>query len=471
LAAAYPNFFSKLDKIKSGEISLTKNVEYFLGQIALKNKLNAFNFVFEEDALLSAKKIEEKIHNNTHGKLAGLVVAVKDVISIKDKPLTCSSNILKNFTSVYTASAVEKLISQDAIIIGKTNCDEFAMGSSNENSAFGPVLNPLDTSRVPGGSSGGSAAAVAGGLCDAALGTDTGGSIRQPAAFCGIVGTKPTYGRVSRYGLTAFASSFDTIGTFTNNVPDAALLMEVISGCDKNDNTSVNIPVPEFSRNLNLPAPLTIGIPKEFFTDTPHEISSPIYEIIEKLKAKGFKIIEIDLPNTQYTVAAYYILTMAEASSNLSRYDGVRYGERAGDYKDIDELYRKTRSQGFGKEVKRRIMLGTYVLSSGYYDAYYSKAQKVRRLIKNDFTNAFKKAEVVFSPTTPYTAFKLGEKIENPLDMYLGDIYTTSANLAGIPAISIPAGKDSTGMPIGLQIMADAFQEEKLFRICNEILS
>ena len=471
MAAAYPNFFSKLDKIKSGEISLIKNVEYFLEQIALKKNINAFNFVFKEDALLSAKKIEEKIHNNDYGKLAGLVVAIKDVIAIKDKPLTCSSNILKNFTSVYTAAAVEKLISQDAIIIGKTNCDEFAMGSSNENSAFGPVLNPLDTARVPGGSSGGSAAAVAGGLCDAALGTDTGGSIRQPAAFCGIVGIKPTYGRVSRYGLTAFASSFDTIGTFTNNIPDAALLMEVISGCDKKDNTSVNIPVPEFSRNPGLASPLTIGIPKEFFTDTPAEISRPIYETIEKLKAENYKIVDIELPNTQYTVAVYYILTMAEASSNLSRYDGVRYGERTGSYKDIDELYRKTRSEGFGKEVKRRIMLGTYVLSSGYYDAYYNKAQKVRRLIKNDFTNAFKKVDVILSPTTPYTAFKLGEKIDNPLDMYLGDIYTTSANLAGIPAISIPAGNDSSGMPIGLQIMAEAFQEEKLFQIGNDILS
>ena len=471
MAAAYPNYFSKLDKIKSGELSLVKNVESFLEQIALNKEINAFNFVFEKEALANARIIEEKIQKNVQGKLAGLVVAIKDVISIKNKPLTCSSNLLKNFNSIYTATAVQKLLNEDAIIIGKTNCDEFAMGSSNENSAFGPVLNPLNTTRVPGGSSGGSAAAVAGSFCDAALGTDTGGSIRQPAAFCGIVGIKPTYGRVSRYGLTAFASSFDTIGTFTNNIPDAALLMEVISGGDRNDNTSANIPVPPFSENLALSSPMTVGVPKEFFADANEEITSTIYQILEKLKEKNFNIVEIELPNTQYTVATYYILTMAEASSNLSRYDGVRYGERAVDYKDIDELYRKTRSEGFGKEVKRRIMLGTYVLSSGYYDAYYNKAQKVRRLIKNDFTNAFKKVDVIFSPTTPYTAFKLGEKIDNPLDMYLGDIYTTSANLAGIPAISIPAGKDSSGMPIGLQIMADAFQEEKLLQICNTILS
>jgi len=471
LAATYSNFFSKLNKIKNREISLTENVEFFLGQINLKKNLNAFSFVFGEDALSSAKKIEDKILNNSHGKLAGLVVAIKDVLAIKDKPLTCSSNILKNFTSVYTATAVQKLIDEDAIIIGKTNCDEFAMGSSNENSAFGPVLNPIDATRVPGGSSGGSAAAVAGELCDAAIGTDTGGSIRQPAAFCGIVGLKPSYGRVSRFGLTAFASSFDSIGPFTNNIADTALIMEVLAGTDRKDNTSAPVPVPVYSDHLKANTPLTIGIPKEFFIGLNKEIFDAIYRTIDRLKEKNYRVVEIDLPNTQYTIAVYYILTMAEASSNLSRYDGIRYGERSADYKDIDELYRKTRSEGFGKEVKRRIMLGTYVLSSGYYDAYYNKAQKVRRLIKNDFSNAFKKVDVIFSPTTPYPAFKLGEKVANPLDMYLGDIYTTSANLAGIPAISIPVGKDKDGLPIGLQIMANSFNEEKLMQVSNLILS
>ncbi|MDP4115221.1 MAG: Asp-tRNA(Asn)/Glu-tRNA(Gln) amidotransferase subunit GatA [Bacteroidota bacterium] len=471
MAATYSNFFSKLNKIKNREISLPENVEFFLDQINLKKNLNAFSFVFGEDALSNAKKIEDKILNNSHGKLAGLVVAIKDVLAVKDKPLTCSSNILKNFTSVYTATAVQKLIDEDAIIIGKTNCDEFAMGSSNENSAYGPVLNPVDATRVPGGSSGGSAAAVAGGLCDAALGTDTGGSIRQPAAFCGIVGLKPSYGRVSRFGLTAFASSFDSIGPFTNNITDTALIMEVLAGTDRKDNTSAPVPVPVYSDHLKANAPLTIGIPKEFFIGLNKEIFDAIYRTIDRLKEKNYRVVEIDLPNTQYTIAVYYILTMAEASSNLSRYDGIRYGERSADYKDIDELYRKTRSEGFGKEVKRRIMLGTYVLSSGYYDAYYNKAQKVRRLIKNDFSNAFKKVDVIFSPTTPYTAFKLGEKVANPLDMYLGDIYTTSANLAGIPAISIPVGKDKDGLPIGLQIMANSFNEEKLMQISNLILS
>lgn len=471
MAATYSNFFSKLNKIKNREISLTENVEFFLGQINLKKNLNAFSFVFGEDALSSAKKIEDKILNNSHGKLAGLVVAIKDVLAIKDKPLTCSSNILKNFTSVYTATAVQKLIDEDAIIIGKTNCDEFAMGSSNENSAFGPVLNPIDATRVPGGSSGGSAAAVAGELCDAAIGTDTGGSIRQPAAFCGIVGLKPSYGRVSRFGLTAFASSFDSIGPFTNNIADTALIMEVLAGTDRKDNTSAPVPVPVYSDHLKANTPLTIGIPKEFFIGLNKEIFDAIYRTIDRLKEKNYRVVEIDLPNTQYTIAVYYILTMAEASSNLSRYDGIRYGERSADYKDIDELYRKTRSEGFGKEVKRRIMLGTYVLSSGYYDAYYNKAQKVRRLIKNDFSNAFKKVDVIFSPTTPYPAFKLGEKVANPLDMYLGDIYTTSANLAGIPAISIPVGKDKDGLPIGLQIMANSFNEEKLMQVSNLILS
>lgn len=470
MAATYSNFFSKLNKIKNREISLTENVKFFLEQINLKKDLNAFNFVFEKDSLNNAKIIEQKILSGKHGKLAGLVVAIKDVLSIKDHPLTCSSKILKNFNSIYTATSIQKLIDEDAIIIGKTNCDEFAMGSSNENSAFGPVLNPIDTTRVPGGSSGGSAAAVAAGLCDAAIGTDTGGSIRQPAAFCGIIGLKPTYGRVSRFGLTAFASSFDSIGPLTNNIQDTALLMEVLAGSDKMDNTSAALTVPNYSVNLELNKPLTVGIPKEFFTGLNSEINEAIQEVIKKLKDNNFNIVEIELPNSQYSIAVYYILTTAEASANLARFDGVRYGTRSSDYKNIEELYTKTRTDGFGKEVKRRIMLGTYVLSSGYYDAYYNKAQKVRRLIKNDYSDAFSKVDVIISPTTPYTAFKLGEKKSNPLEMYLGDIYTTSANLAGIPGISIPIGKDKESLPIGMQIMADSFNEEKLLQISNFIL-
>jgi aspartyl-tRNA(Asn)/glutamyl-tRNA(Gln) amidotransferase subunit A len=353
-------------------------------------EINAFNFVFDKDAIESAEKIEEKIINESGGKLAGMVIAVKDVLAIKNKPLTCSSNILRNFESIFTASSIQKLIDEDAVIIGKTNCDEFAMGSSNENSAFGNVLNPVDKTKVPGGSSGGSAAAVAANLCDASIGTDTGGSIRQPAAFCGIVGLKPTYGSVSRFGLTAFASSFDSVGPFAKNVEDAARIIEVISGHDKYDSTSADISVPEFSRNLKLEGKIRVGVPKEFFgMGLNDEIKKAINVEIEKLKSANNDIIEIDLPHTEYTIAAYYILATAEASSNLARYDGARYGHRTEAKGDLANMYTRSRSEGFGKEVKRRIMLGTYVLSSGYYDAYYAKAQKVRRLIKNDFDKAF----------------------------------------------------------------------------------
>ena len=346
------------------------------------------------------------------------------------------------------------------------------MGSSNENSAFGFVRNPVDTERVPGGSSGGSAAAVAAGLCDAALGTDTGGSIRQPAAFCGVIGLKPTYGRVSRYGLTAFASSFDSIGPFANNIYDAALILETISGKDENDTTSSNRPVPFFSANLNQIDKLKIGIPKEYFGEGLNvEIRQAIETQISKLKEKGFEVVEISLPHTEYTIAAYYLLTTAEASSNLARYDGTRFGFRSDKFDSLSSMYKNSRSEGFGKEVKRRIMLGTYVLSAGYYDAYYRKAQKVRQLIKNDFDEAFKKVDVILTPTTPTTAFKIGEKSDDPLQMYLSDIYTTSTNLAGIPGISIPIGKDSNNLPIGLQLLANQFEEEKLFQLANSLLN
>ncbi|MHB8930575.1 MAG: Asp-tRNA(Asn)/Glu-tRNA(Gln) amidotransferase subunit GatA [Melioribacteraceae bacterium] len=460
----YKNHSEKISLIKEGKLSLRENVSFFLNNIKEKSNLNAYNFVFD-DCIEQASSIEQKIKNGSAGKLAGMVIAVKDVLAINQKPLTCSSNILRDFISIYTATAVQKLIDADAIIIGKTNCDEFAMGSSNENSAFGTVLNPVDTSRVPGGSSGGSAAAVAADLCDASIGTDTGGSIRQPAAFCGIYGLKPTYGRVSRYGLTAFASSFDTVGPFARNVDDIALVLSVISGYDENDSTSFKTDVPDFVTNLHSRKKLRIGLPKEYFAEgLNEEIRNAIFEKVEFLKEQGFEIYEIELPHTEYSIATYYILTTAEASSNLARFDGVRYGFRSKEDNNLLNMYVNSRSEGFGSEVKRRIMLGTYVLSSGYYDAYYRKAQKVRRLLKQDFDKAFEKVDLILTPTTPTTAFKIGEKTSDPLEMYLGDIYTTSANLAGIPGINIPIGKDMQGLPIGMQVMSRQFDELSLLQ-------
>lgn len=461
---SYKNHAEKIELIRSGKLVLRENVSFFLKRIEEEKKLNAFNFVFS-DVLDSCDLIEQKIKENRSGKLAGMVIAIKDVLAIKDKPLTCSSNILKNFTSVYTATAVQKLIDEDAIIIGKTNCDEFAMGSSNENSAFGAVLNPVDNLRVPGGSSGGSAVAVKANLCDASLGTDTGGSIRQPAAFCGIFGLKPTYGRVSRFGLTAYGSSFDTIGPFAKNIYDLSLILEVISGKDQSDSTSADLQVPDYISEINNTQKFTIGLPKEYFSkglDT--EIKHSIDDVCNQLKSNGHTIIEISLPHTEYAIPTYYILTTAEASSNLARYDGAHFGYRAKQITNLNEMYVKSRTEGFGSEVKRRIMLGTYVLSAGYYDAYYRKAQKVRRLLKNDFDNAFKEVDLILTPTTPTVAFKIGEKSSDPLEMYLMDIYTTSANLAGIPGINIPIGNNSEGLPIGLQVMAKEFGEVSLLQ-------
>lgn len=467
---SYKNHSEKIRLIKEGKLSLTENVSYFLNRINEYKHLNAYNFVFD-NCIETAGKIEERIKSGSAGKLAGMVVAVKDVLAIKDQALTCSSNILKGFISIYTASAVQKLIDEDAVIIGKTNCDEFAMGSSNENSAFGRVLNPLDKTRVPGGSSGGSAAAVAANLCDTALGTDTGGSIRQPASFCGIIGLKPTYGRVSRFGLTAFASSFDSIGPFANSISDIALVLEVISGQDSKDSTCQQVSVPKYSKSLAEKKQYRIGIPKEYFADGLNkEVREAIEKKIEILKADGHTFVDIELPHTEYSIATYYILTTAEASSNLARYDGAHYGFRAQKPSNLNELYSSARTQGFGSEVKRRIMLGTYVLSAGYYDAYYRKAQKVRRLLKHDFDNAFKQVDLILTPTTPSVAFKLGEKTNDPLAMYLEDIYTTSANLVGIPGISLPIGSNCEGLPIGMQLMTNQFQEETLLQFSNQIL-
>ncbi len=466
----YLNHSEKLQKIVSGEISLQENLMNFLEKISSCKNLNAYNFVFEREAIDAANKVEKKIRSGNYGRLAGMVIAIKDVLAYKDHPLTCSSGILRNFISIYTASAVQKLIDDDAIIIGKTNCDEFAMGSSNENSYFGPVINPHNNQFVSGGSSGGSAVAVAANLCDAAIGTDTGGSIRQPAAFCGVYGLKPTYGLVSRYGLTAYASSFDSIGPFANNVEDLFKVLEVISGWDEKDSTSFKTHSQNFIRKDFDITKLRIGIPKEYFGEgLDSEISSNIQQVISFLIGKSIEITDVSLPMTEYTIAAYYILATAEASSNLARYDGARYGFRSGNVKDLAEMYVNSRTEGFGIEVKRRIMLGTYVLSAGYYDAYYLKAQKIRRLIKEDFDKVFSRVDLLITPTTPTTAFKLGEKSNDPLQMYLNDIYTVSANLAGIPGMNLPIGFHSNGLPIGMQILSQKFQEEKIYHLAKHI--
>jgi aspartyl-tRNA(Asn)/glutamyl-tRNA(Gln) amidotransferase subunit A len=461
----YSDHSDKISKILSGTLSLAENYKAFLARIEEESKINAFNSVFT-DLNDRIAEIGSGITKGGTGKLAGMTIAVKDLLALKDKPLTCSSKMLDNFISTYTATSVQNLLDEDAVIIGKTNCDEFGMGSSNENSFYGNVLNPYDNSRVPGGSSGGSAAAVAAGLCDAAIGTDTGGSIRQPASFCGLFGLKPTYGLVSRYGLTAYASSFDTVGPLTRNTYDCALILEVISGTDRLDSTSAAVRSPSYSKELDLKDVFRIGIPKEYFSEGLNkEIRDQISRVIERLRADGFEITEISLPLTEYAVSTYYILAMAEASSNLERYDGMRYGYRSEAKGGLEEKYINSRSEGFGTEVKRRIMLGTYILSAGYYDAYYKKAQQVRALIRDDFSREFDKVDVILTPVTPTTAFELNEKAKDPLSMYLSDIYTTSANLAGIPAMSIPIGFDSRGLPIGLQIMADHFEELKLLRL------
>ncbi len=461
----YRSYSELRSDVEAGKTSLTEIVKGYLQKIEEGKHLNAFLSVFSEKAISDAKKIEAKIKNKTAGKLAGMVIAVKDVLSIKGKKLTCGSKILESFESLYTATAVQRLIDEDAIIIGKTNCDEFAMGSSNENSAFGIVRNPVDESRVPGGSSGGSAAAVSAGMCLASLGTDTGGSVRQPASFCGIFGMKPTYGRVSRYGLTAFASSFDTVGVFANNIEDTAFVLEVISGYDKMDSTSVKQDVPEFSSQLKSAKKPVVGfLNVEEKDDLQKEISSAYKKTREELSSKGFTLKQVEIKHLKYSIQTYYILTTAEASSNLARYDGAKYGIRSKDSSTMEEMFVNSRTEGFGTEVKRRIMLGTYVLSSGYYDAYYKKAQQVRRLIKEDFQKAFDEVDLLILPTTPTTAFKLGEKIDDPLAMYLNDIYTTAANLSGNPAISIPLGKDKNNLPFGLQIIGKDFDEVSVLR-------
>jgi aspartyl-tRNA(Asn)/glutamyl-tRNA(Gln) amidotransferase subunit A len=457
-----------LKRLDRGDLKSAEVTAAYLDAIAANDsKIDAFLHVDRERALAQAGAIDEKRDRGERiGKLGGLPVAIKDVICAKGEPATCGSRMLEKFVPPYDAHVITRLRQADAVLIGRTNMDEFAMGSSTENSAFKTTRNPWDKSRTPGGSSGGSAAAVAAGMAPLALGSDTGGSIRQPAGFCGVVGMKPTYGRVSRYGLVAYASSLDQIGPFANDVAGAALLLEAIAGHDKRDSTSVAAEVPEYSLTVEEPlAGLKIGIAKEHFVSgLDREVEQTIRQALDVYRSLGAEIKEISLPHSKYAVAVYYIVAPSEASSNLARYDGVHYGHRAAKFDNMIDMYSASRAEGFGPEVKRRIMLGTYALSAGYYDAYYLKALKVRRLIRNDFDEAFGEVDVIASPVAPTPAFKIGELMDDPLAMYLSDIYTISANLAGLPGISIPAGFSQAGLPIGLQLLAPPFEEERLLR-------
>jgi len=432
-------------------------------------KTNAYLHFSPARALAAAQRVDEKLgRGEDAGVLAGVPVAVKDVILTEGVLTTCGSKLLANYVAPYDATAVIALEAAGGVILGKTNCDEFAMGSSTENSAFGPVRNPVAPDRVPGGSSGGSAAVTAQGTAVIALGSDTGGSIRQPASFCGVVGVTPTYGRVSRYGLTAFASSLDHIGPFARNVRDAALLLQVIAGRDPNDATSAFAPVPDYTAALDGQVRgLKVGLPREYFQGLASETGDRIAKGVETLKRLGCEVREISLPHTEYAIGCYYIICTAEASSNLARYDGVRYTTRSPRSETLSDMYRNTRGEGFGAECKRRIMLGTYVLSAGYYDAYYLKAQKVRTLIARDFSQAFAEVDAIVTPVSPFPAFKIGEKIDDPLEMYLSDIYTITGDLAGIPCMSVPCGKTAAGLPVGMQILTRHFDETGMFRLAD----
>jgi aspartyl-tRNA(Asn)/glutamyl-tRNA(Gln) amidotransferase subunit A len=455
------------DLLDRKEISVTDVINSVYQRIdAIEDRVKAYLTLTREKAADMAQEAQKRIDMSEKGAcLLGIPLAVKDNMSTKGITTTCASKILFNFLPPYESTATSRLTAQGYVLIGKTNLDEFAMGSSTENSGFHATKNPWNLERVPGGSSGGSAAAVAADECIAALGSDTGGSIRQPAALCGVVGLKPTYGRVPRYGLVAFASSLDQIGTLTKNVTDSALLMNAIAGHDPRDSTSAPVPVPDFTQVLgNDIKGMKVGIPEEYFIEgLDKEVDSSVKEAVRKLETIGAAPVQISLPHTEYAIATYYILATSEASSNLARYDGVKYGLRV-EGKDLMEMYMKTRSQGFGAEIKRRIMLGTYALSSGYYEAYYRKAQQVRTLIKRDFDDAFKKVDIILAPTSPTAAFKAGEKTSDPLQMYLSDIFTISVNLAGVPAMSVPCGFTSNNLPIGLQMIGKHFDEEAIFK-------
>jgi aspartyl-tRNA(Asn)/glutamyl-tRNA(Gln) amidotransferase subunit A len=455
-------------KLKKKECSSLEATRSVLGRIhAVEDKVKAYLTLTEEGALAQAKAADERLAQGGEiPPLLGVPIALKDIFLTEGVRTTCASRILENFIPTFDATAWARLKAAGAVLLGKLNQDEFAMGSSTERSAFGPTRNPWDLERIPGGSSGGSAAAVAADECIAALGTDTGGSIRQPAACCGVVGIKPTYGRVSRFGVIAFASSLDQVGPLTKDVTDAAILLRIVAGWDPRDSTSIARPVPDYTQALARDVKgMTVGLPKEYWiAGLDAEVEAAGRKVVEELERLGAKVVEVSLPHTEYAIACYYIIAPAEASSNLARYDGVRYGLRAPVKGGLMQMYKVTRDQGFGPEVKRRILIGTYTLSAGYYDAYYRKAQQVRTLIKQDFDRAFETCDVLLTPTMPTPAFKLGEKTADPLQMYLSDIFTLSCNLAGLPGLSLPCGFTKSGLPIGLQILGPHFQEEKIFR-------
>ena len=460
--------------IKNNHINCVSLVDNYLKVIEDQNPIiNAFVEVFSRNAMKQAQLVDQKILKGEAGKLAGMVIGIKDNICIKDQELTAASKILSGFKSLYNSTVVDRLISEDAIIIGRLNCDEFAMGSSNENSSYGLVRNPHNIEKVAGGSSGGSAAAVASGMCFAALGSDTGGSIRQPAAFCGLVGIKPTYSRVSRYGLIAYASSFDQIGTLTHTIEDGGLIMEVISGKDPKDSTSSLEKVDKYSKIEKRINNKRVAVLNDCMerSGVDQEIKDNIEETILLLQEKGHFVERISFPYLDYLVPAYYVLTTAEASSNLSRYDGIHYGYRSHNTDNLEETYYKSRSEGFGDEVKRRIMLGTFVLSSGYQEAYYKKAQQIRRIIYDQTNQILKEYDFLLSPTTPHTAFDIGSKVKDPVNMYLEDIFTVHANITGKPAITIPAYKHSNGLPLGLQLLGEDFKEKEIFDFASQILN
>ncbi|MGB8246878.1 MAG: Asp-tRNA(Asn)/Glu-tRNA(Gln) amidotransferase subunit GatA [Chlorobium sp.] len=448
-------------------------VSGYLERIDRHRDDNIYIAVFHEKAIRRARELDGKLRDGgAPGRLFGMPMAIKDNISMKGAGLTCASRILENYESIYDATAIQRLEAEDAVFLGKTNMDEFAMGSSNENSAFGPVPNPFDKTRVPGGSSGGSAAAVAAGLALAALGSDTGGSVRQPAGFCDIVGLKPTYGRISRYGLVAFASSFDQIGVLARNCDDAALVLGVMAGKDSHDATSSSHAVSDYAAVMAgvQVEGLKIGVPKEYFHESLNpEVAGIVRTKLDELREQGAELVDITLPASDYAIAAYYILVTAEASSNLARFDGARYGYRSSDSADVLAMYVNSRTEGFGKEVKRRIMLGTYVLSAGYYDTYYRKAQQVRRVFQDRYREALEKVDVIAGPTSPFPPFGIGEKMADPLEMYLADVFTVPASIVGMPAVSVPVGLDSRNLPVGMHLICDFFEEGKLMGIARHM--
>ncbi len=465
--------FISFDEIKKSlekkETDCRSVVQYYLKNIQTKAHLNAFVEVYEQSALEHADLIDQKLANGNAGKLAGLVIGIKDVLCYAGHQANASSKILKGFESQFTTTAIQRLLDEDAVIIGRLNCDEFGMGSSNENSAHGNVLNAADESRVPGGSSGGSAVAVQANLCTVSLGTDTGGSVRQPAAFTGVIGMKPTYSRVSRWGLIAYASSFDCIGVFSSTVKDNALVLEIMAGHDEFDSTSSRKSVLPYSQLLHFDKKAKVAYLKETL-ESPAlqpEIKTNTLAVLERLKSEGHTVEEVNFPLLDFILPTYYILTTAEASSNLSRFDGVKYGYRTPNAHNLESMYKLTRSEGFGEEVKRRIMLGTFVLSASYYDAYFTKAQKVRRLIKEFTEDLLNDFDYIIMPTTPSTAFKFGEHSGDPVSMYLEDLYTVQASVSGVPSISLPNGKDEQGMPIGLQVICNSFKEAELYAFSN----